>query len=92
MNTLSSILDFAGRYFGVTTVTKSNVSSLPVTITNNKILAKHKPIRLVLSNPSAQQGVWSATCTAGQLQITGTISGTTDIEVGLEIETDTITG
>jgi hypothetical protein len=92
LNNISEILNFIGTKFGTITVTKSSVSSLPVTISSNKILAKHKPMTLILSNPSAQQGVWSATCTAGQLQITGTISGTTDIEVGLEIETDTITG
>ena len=84
---------------GTITVTKQSVSSLPVTITNSKIRADHKPKLNYLSNPSAMTDDWKITCTAGQMVIaaddgvTGqAISGTTDIEIGLEVETDTIVG
>lgn len=92
MNTLSQILYFLLSKFGVITVKKTSVSSLPVTISNAKILSTHKVTGMYLSNPSAQTGEWTLTCTSGELTIAGTISGTTDIELTLEIETDTITG
>lgn len=109
MNILSSLLNFIGNQIsdyqttkgkvGTITVTKQSVSSLPVTITNSKIRADHKPKLNYLSNPSAMTDEWKITCTAGQMVIaagdgvTGqAINGTTDIEIGLEVETDTIVG
>ena len=88
MNTISSILNFIGKYMGVVTVSSSGVSSLPVTITDSNILAKHKCIKATLSNPSAQTGDWTVSTSAGSLTISGTISGTTDIELDLAIKTN----
>lgn len=88
MNTISSILTFIGKYMGVVTVSKASVSSLPVTITDSNILAKHRCINAALSNPSAQTGDWTVTTSAGSLVISGTISGTTDIELDLSVKTN----
>ena len=88
MNTLSSLLNFIGKYMGVVTVSKSSVSSLPTTITDSDILATHKCVKATLSNPSAQTGDWTVTTSAGSLTISGTISGTTDIELDLAVKTN----
>ena len=95
MNTLSSLLNFIGGFIpkiGSITVKKSSVSSLPITITNSKIRADHKAKNLYLSNPFAKLGEWTFTPTAGSITISGSITGTTDIEFDLETEVDTITG
>ena len=92
MNIRSSIIQFILSKYGVITVKKTGVSSLPITISNSKILASHKVTGWVLSNPSAQTGGWTVTTSTGSLTISGSISGTTDIELNLEVETDTITG
>lgn len=68
---------------GVLEITASSVSSLPQTISNSKITADMKVIHSVLSNPSAQAGDWTVTTSAGSVQITGSISGTTDITLYL---------
>lgn len=64
---------------GVIVVSKSSVSSLSTTITNNLITAKHVVLNSILSNPSAQTGDWTVTTSNGSLSIAGAISGTTDI-------------
>lgn len=58
-----------------------NFSSLPLTISNTKITTDMRASKLVLSNPSAQTGSWEFnTDTAGEVVITGSISGTTQIQ------------
>lgn len=64
-------------------VSASSVSSLPVTISNANITSDMRVIEWVLSNPSAQTGDWSWTTAAGGVTITGTISGTTKIDLDL---------
>lgn len=71
--------------FMVTTITLSAVSALPFTYTNSSIMAEHKVVRSVLSNPSAQRSDWTVTTEAGSLTISGTISGSTDITLDLII-------
>ena len=88
MNTLSSLLNFIGKYMGVVTVSATSVSSLPTTITDSDILAKHKCVKATLSNPAAQKGEWTVTPSAGSLTISGSISGTTDIELDLAVKTN----
>lgn len=89
MNTLSSLLNFIGKYIGVLEFTRTGVSSLPITITDASILTKHVCTSCVLSNPSAQTGDWTVdTDTAGQATISGNISGTTDITIRLELKTN----
>jgi len=68
---------------GVHTVTKSGVSSLPVTITDPLIKADMKKVDQYLSNGAAQTGEWTVTPANGSVTISGTISGTTDIEITL---------
>ena len=86
MNTLSSLLNFIGLNVGVVEITQSSVSSLPITISDSRILAKHKVVNSVLSNPSAQTGDWTVTTSAGSLTISGNISGTTDITLDLSLK------
>lgn len=64
-------------------VSKSSISSLPTTISDNSIIADHVVIESTLSNPSAQTGDWTVTTSAGTATISGTISGTTDITLVL---------
>lgn len=55
-------------------------SSLPLTITDSRITTDMRAEKLVLSNPSALTDEWTFnTDTAGQVTITGTISGSTQI-------------
>ena len=86
MNTISSILNFIGKHFGVTEVSASGVSSLPITISNANILEKHVCVKAVLSNPSAQMDDWEFTPSAGSAVISGSISGTTDITLYLGLK------
>lgn len=89
MNMLSSLLNFVGNQFGVIELTQTSVSSLPITLTNANILPKHICTSAVLSNPSAQTSDWTVdTDTAGQATISGSISGTTDITIRLELKTN----
>lgn len=68
----------------VLVITSTNISALPLTITNSKITTDMVAINSVLSNPSAQTGDWTVnTDTAGQAVISGTISGTTDLTLYL---------
>ena len=69
----------------VLVVEQSNVSSLPVTISDSKITADHIVVNYILSNPSAQTGDWTVTTSDGSLQVSGNISGTTNIKLLLAL-------
>lgn len=90
MNTLSSLFDFTGKNMGVIVVSTSSVSSLPVTISNNRILSNHVCVKAELSDPSAQTKDWTVTTSNGSAVISGTsaISGTTDITLYLSLKTN----
>ena len=90
MNTISELFNFTGQNMGVIEVSASNVSSLPATITNARILATHVCVKAVLSNPSAQTADWTVTTSAGSAVISGTsaISGTTDVTLYLALKTN----
>lgn len=90
MNTISELFNFTGENMGVIEVSASSVSSLPVTITDQRILARHICVKAVLSNPSAQIADWTVTTSAGSAVISGTsaISGTTDITLYLALKTN----
>lgn len=66
---------------GVVQVSKSSVSSLPTTITDEAIKSDHVSIEAVLSNPVAQKSNWTVTTSNGSLTIAGTISGTTNVTI-----------
>ena len=72
-----------GTLLKVLKVTKSSVSSLSTTISNGNITANMECIHSVLSNPSAQTGDWTVTTSDGSVQISGSISGTTNITLYL---------
>lgn len=63
----------------------TTVSSLPHTVSNANITAKHIPIQWWLGTPSAQVSDWTVVTSAGSLTISGTISGTTILELTLGI-------
>lgn len=67
----------------VLVVTTSSFSSLPQTVSNSKITAKHVVLNSVLSNPSAQISDWTVSTSAGSLTISGSISGTTTLTLYL---------
>lgn len=68
-------------------ITASTVSSLPLQISDSRILEDHKvkPGDCYLGNPSAQTGDWTVTTADGAVTIAGAISGTTDITLWLTI-------
>ena len=72
-----------GVLLKVLKVTASSVSSLPETISNSSITADMECIHSVLSNPNAQRGDWTVTTSAGSVEISGAISGTTNITLYL---------
>ena len=88
VNTISELFKFTGQNMGVIEVSASSVSSLPVTISNARILEKHVCVKAVLSNPSAQTADWTVTTSEGSAVISGTISGTTDITLYLALKTN----
>ena len=67
----------------VLVITSSSFSSLPQTISNNKITAKHVVLNSVLSNSSAQISDWTATTADGSLTVSGSISGSTTLTLYL---------
>lgn len=72
-----------GSQTSILRVSKTSVSSLPVTISDSNITTDHVVLESVLSNPVAQTGDWTVTTSSGSAQITGSISGTTDITLTL---------
>ena len=71
---------------GIVEVSASSASSLPTTISDASILANHVCVKAVLSNPSAQTDDWTVTTANGSATISGTISGSTDITLYLELK------
>lgn len=72
-----------GSQTSILRVSTTSVSSLPVTISDSNITTDHVVLESVLSNPVAQTGDWTVTTSSGSAQITGSISGTTDITLTL---------
>lgn len=73
----------------------SGVSSLPQTVSqlpgyNTIILDDADVISMRLSNPSAQAGAWTVTAEGRSVTVSGSISGTTDIEIYLAVPGETI--
>lgn len=67
----------------VVVASASAVAELPATISDGNITPKHVVVNAVLSNPSAQVSDWTVTTSAGSAEVSGTISGTTDITLYL---------
>lgn len=60
---------------GTIVVTTEEFSSLPQTITNNKILAEHVVVNEVFTNPYAQVADWQVTTANGSLTISAVDEG-----------------
>lgn len=68
-----------------------SLSTLPYTVTSDKITANHYLLEATLSNPAAQTGDWTIDTasvttggvTTGTMTISGTISGQTDVTIAL---------
>lgn len=67
----------------IISVETSAFSSLPVTITSEKITENHYLLESTLSNPSAQAGDWTVTTSDGSMTISGSISGSTTAHIML---------
>lgn len=80
---LSSYSTTGGGGTSIIRVSEASVSSLPVTISDSNITADYVVLESVLSNPAAQTSDWIVTTSSGSAQITGTISGSTDITLTL---------
>ena len=63
----------------IVSINCGTISSLPHTVSNANILAKHIPLQWVFGTPSAQVSDWTVTTSAGSLTISGTISGSTSL-------------
>lgn len=57
------------------------VSSLPVTLTKTGMTARHKMIYAYLATPSAQVSDWTVTPAEGSYTISGSLSGSTDLDL-----------
>ena len=88
---VKNILGSAVETLGTLAVSSGSFSSLPQTITKEKISSKHVVLKAVLSNPSAQTGDWTVTTSDGSLTISGSISGTTTVKLYLTYEVDEVT-
>ena len=64
-------------------VSSAAFSELPQTLANSNITPKHVVVNSVLSDPSAQTGDWTVTTSAGSVEISGSISGSTAITLYL---------
>jgi len=65
-------------------VNLGTVSSLPVTKNISDITADMKCTASLLGTPSAQTGDWTVTTADGSVTVSGTISGSTTLEIKLE--------
>lgn len=68
-------------------VSISSFSSLPQTVNSNLITANHRVYSYTLGNPSVQTGDWTVETANGSLNVTGTISGSTTLELILGVPT-----
>lgn len=65
-------------------------SALPVTVSNAAITANHVLLRASLGTPGAQTGDWTWTTAAGSITISGSINGSTTLELVLGLPGTTI--
>ena len=70
----------------VLVVTLASFSSLPQTFYESAVTADHVCLKAELGTPSAQTGDWTVTTSAGELNISGSISGSTTATLYLAIK------
>lgn len=61
------------------------ISSLPTTVSDERINSAHVVVNSILGTPSAQTGDWTVTTTDGALTIAGSISGSTTLTLYLNM-------
>lgn len=86
--TITQLADVVeGTIEGLTTLVLSvpAFSSLPQTVTDNRISAQHVVVNSVLGTPSAQTSDWTVTTSDGSLTIAGSISGSTALTLYLNM-------
>ena len=68
-------------------ISMASVSSLPLTVSDDRIFSDHETREgfVYLSNASAQTGEWTATTQDGSVTLSGSISGSTDVNLWLVI-------
>lgn len=64
--------------------TKSSVSSLPTTISKSGITSTMQAVKMSLSAPYVQGSDWTITSADGAITVSGTINGSTDIEIWMQ--------
>lgn len=69
----------------IVTINCGTISSLPHTVTNANITAKHIPISWVFDSPLAQLDAWTISTSSGSLTITGSLRGSTTLTLVLGI-------
>lgn len=76
-----------GTIEGLTTLVLSvpAFSSLPQTVTDDRISVQHVVVNSVLGTPSAQTSDWTVTTSDGSLTIAGSISGSTTLTLYLNM-------
>lgn len=84
--TFTQIAEVANRSIdtlGTLVLEVASFSTLPQTVTDDRISDDMVVINSALGNPSAQTGDWTVTTSDGSLVISGTISGTTSLTLYL---------
>ena len=77
--------------YPVLDVTTPSFNSLSQTFYHSAITANHKVVSYTLSNPSAQTSDWTISTGPGYFIITGSISGSTTLNVVLAVPVATVT-
>lgn len=62
-------------------ISVGTVSSLPITVTNSQITEDMKLVASTVGTPSSQTSDWSITTSNGSLTVSGSISGSTTLEL-----------
>lgn len=69
----------------VVVISIPSFSSLPLTVSDSRIVSSHIAVNAVLSNPQVQDSDWTVTTSDGSMTITGTISGSTTADIYLAV-------
>lgn len=80
---LAEVVDREIESLGTLVIETGTISSLPTTVTDDRIADDMVVVNSVLSVPSAQTGDWTVTTSDGSLTISGTISGSTTLTLYL---------
>ena len=78
----AQIQDILDRVSSYPTLSASvTITSLPVTISKTGMTANHRVVCADLGTPSAQTSDWTITTAEGQFTVSGSISGSTTLDL-----------